>query len=123
MNIQEAVTSVLSKYATFSGRASRSEYWWFALANIIVQLLASVVDSAILHSETPAVAGIVSLALLIPGLAVSARRLHDIGKSGWNLLWAFLPLIGIILLIVWYCRKGDAGDNAYGSDPLEGYDA
>ena len=118
MNIQEAVTSVLTKYATFSGRASRSEYWWFALANVIVQLLASVVDSAILHSETPALAGLLSLALLIPGLAVSVRRLHDIGKSGWNLLWIFLPLIGFILLLVWNCKRGDAGDNDYGSDPL-----
>jgi len=78
---------------------------------------------SILHSETPAVSGLLSLALLIPGLAVSVRRLHDIGKSGWNLLWAFLPLIGIILLLVWNCRKGDAGDNDYGSDPLEGFDA
>ena len=120
MNIQEAVTSVLTKYATFSGRASRSEFWWFALANIIVQILATIIDSAILHSDKPAVAGLLSLALLIPGLAVSIRRLHDIGKSGWNLLWAFLPLIGIILLLVWYCKKGDAGDNAHGSDPLAG---
>jgi len=79
-----------------SGRASRSEYWWFALANIIAQIVATIIDSSILHSETPAVSGLLSLALLIPGLAVSVRRLHDIGKSGWNLLWAFLPLIGII---------------------------
>ena len=123
MNMQEAVTSVLSKYATFSGRAPRSEYWWFALANIIVQIIATIIDTIVLQSETPVVSGILSLALLIPSLAVSVRRMHDIGKSGWNILWAFLPLIGIILLLIWTCRKGDAGDNDYGSDPLEGYDA
>jgi uncharacterized membrane protein YhaH (DUF805 family) len=109
MNITESVTSVLKNYANFDGRARRSEYWWFFLVNILLQSL--------LYLVSPILANIVGLALFIPGLAVAVRRMHDIGKSGWYLLVAFIPLAGIIWLIVLLVTDGQSGTNEYGPDP------
>ena len=122
MNMQEAVVSVLSKYATLSGRAPRSEYWWFALANLLVYIALAIIDRVILRFENGGLATVYSLAVFVPYLAVAVRRLHDINKSGWNLLWSFLPIIGTILLIYWFCQRGNIIDNDYGPDPLDGYD-
>lgn len=98
MSFGEAIKSVFSKYATFSGRARRSEYWYFYLFNILVSIvltiLARVVPSLIYLSY------IYSLAVLIPGLAVAVRRLHDIGKSGWYLLAPLVPYLLLIIVIV-----------------------
>ena len=126
MGMKEAVTSVFNNYANFEGRARRSEYWYFTLFNILVSLafgvLASISDeSGALFRIVMGLEGLYSLAVFIPGLAVTWRRLHDIGKSGANWCWIFLPLVGSILLLVWLCRDGDAGDNQYGPDPREEY--
>lgn len=120
--MQEAVVSVLSKYATFSGRASRSEYWWYTLAYLLLILVAAFIDITILRVENGGVTTVLSLGLLVPNIAVAVRRLHDIDMSGWNLLWLFLPIVGPILLLYWTCKKGDIIDNDYGPDPLDGYD-
>lgn len=107
---------VAERYAQFDGRAGRAEYWWFFLANLLIgvvlQILAAAVDVFFILSF------VYSLALLIPGLAVAVRRLHDTGKSGWMVLIALVPLVGIIILIVFLATEGDAGANEYGEpDP------
>jgi len=115
VSFQEAVTTVLTqKYADFSGRARRSEYWFFALAAFIVYVVAYGIGAAI---GTMIPYYLVALALLVPGLAVGARRLHDTGKSGWLLLIGVIPLIGGIVLLVFFVQDSQPGDNQYGPSP------
>lgn len=116
MDFVTAVKTGLSKYATFQGRACRSEYWFFTLFFIIVSVIANIIDMGI--GSIGIVSLIVSLALLLPGIAVTARRLHDTDRSGWWQLLYFIPLIGAILLLIWFCTKGTAGANRFGEDPL-----
>ncbi|PZP56051.1 MAG: DUF805 domain-containing protein [Micavibrio aeruginosavorus] len=111
------ITCVQDKYVTFQGRASRSEYWYFALFNFLAGLIAGIIDAAI-FGDTGILNLIVVLGLFLPGLAVGVRRLHDIGKSGWWLLISLIPLVGIIILIVFNCQKGDAESNIYGPPPV-----
>lgn len=114
--------TVLKKYAEFNGRARRSEYWYFVLFNVIISIILTLIDYSVFGTgiEGPStISSIYSLALLVPSLAVAVRRLHDTGRSGWNLLWAFLPLIGAILLIVWLATDGQPGSNEYGQNPKE----
>lgn len=105
----------LKKYADFSGRSRRSEYWYFVLFNFLISLVAGFIDGAI---GFQVLGLIVSLALFIPGIAVSVRRLHDVGRSGWWLLIA-LTGIGIIVLIVWHATDGEPGKNKWGHNPKE----
>ena len=98
MSFQESIITVLSKYATFEGRARRSEYWWFYLANTIVSSILSAIGQRLTLFSILSV--IYSLAVLLPGLAVCVRRLHDVGKSGWYIFISLIPLVGAILLIV-----------------------
>jgi uncharacterized membrane protein YhaH (DUF805 family) len=114
MGMPEAVRTVLTKYADFTGRARRSEFWWFYLFNVVVSVVAGLVDQAL---GFPILQIVVGLGLLIPGLAVGARRLHDTGRSGWWQLIALVPLVGIILLIVWWATDGDRGPNSHGAPP------
>ena len=97
----EAIKVCFSKYATFSGRASRSEYWYFFLFSFLLGLI-------------PVINYIAALALLIPSLAVAVRRLHYIGKSGWWYFICLIPLVGAIVLLVFYCQEGQPGANEYG---------
>ncbi len=135
MGFIEAVRSVLGKYATFSGRAPRSEYWWYTLFLIIVSGILfrldlmmfpnlfsyAVTDSgAGFSANAGPLSGIFSLLTFLPGLAVSVRRLHDTDRSGWLLLLALIPLIGWIILIVWFVQRGTTGANRFGDDPLTG---
>jgi len=116
MNIQTAVKTCFNKYATFSGRASRSEYWFFYLFTIIASVITWVIDTMLLGygaDDTGAISLIFQIIIILPGLAVGARRLHDIGKSGWWQLLV-LTLIGIILLIVWFATVGSSKKNNYG---------
>ena len=103
MNFGQAISTCFSNYATFSGRASRPEFWWFFLFQILVSIAASMLGDV--------VAGLVSLAVLLPALAVGARRLHEIGKSGWWQL-IMLTVIGLLLLIYWWVQpaSGDTSD-------------
>ena len=105
----------LKKYAVFSGRARRKEYWMFFLLYFIAMIVANVIDVAAM--KMGAVTLIVSLGLFIPSLAVSIRRLHDINKSGWWMLIAFIPLVGAIVLLVFFCKDGTNGSNPFGDDP------
>mgnify|MGYP003292762906 CR=1 FL=1 len=106
---------VLKQYTDFSGRARRREYWMFVLFNMIIAIVASVLDGVI--GTVGIISGLYSLGVLLPSLAVCVRRLHDIGKSGWNVLWSFLPILGAILLLVWFCKEGQPGDNQWGPNP------
>ncbi|MFM2098180.1 MAG: hypothetical protein RIT06_808 [Chloroflexota bacterium] len=101
-----------SAYAQFSGRASRSEYWWFALFTLIAQAAATIVDVSI---GLDLFANLLTLAFLIPSFALLARRLHDVGRSGWWWLLVF-TIIGAFVVLYWLIRPGDAGANKFG-DP------
>ncbi|MDA8385139.1 MAG: DUF805 domain-containing protein [Actinomycetota bacterium] len=113
-----AVRSVLGQYATFSGRASRAEYWWYSLASAVSLIALSYLLGG---SRLGAVLIIlVDLALLVPGLAVTVRRLHDTGRSGGWIFVALVPFAGAIVLIVMMALRGEPGDNGYGPPhPLE----
>lgn len=108
--------SVLKNYAVFSGRARRKEYWMFMLFNIIVTCIIAVIDSAM---GTVILGVIYALAVFIPSIGVSIRRLHDTNRSGWWLLIAFLPLIGSLVLLVFFVLEGTAGENSHGVDPKQ----
>ena len=120
MSFTDAVKSCFSKYVTFSGRAPRSEYWYWALFTVIAAVLLRIIDMMVLGapaSSTGILGGLFSLATFLPAISVAVRRLHDINRSGWW-YWIILTGIGIILLIVWFCTKGTAGPNRFGTDPL-----
>ena len=106
---------VLKKYAVFNGRASRMEYWMFVLISFIISIILSIVDNAI-HS--PMLESIYGLAVFVPSIAVGVRRLHDTGKSGWWLLIALIPVVGAIVLIVFFILDSQPGDNAYSTNPM-----
>ncbi len=95
MDFGTSIKTCFSKYVDFSGKASRSEFWWFFLFCLILDLVLGCTGFG----------AILSLVLLLPQLAVGARRLHDIGKSGWWQLIALIPVIGIIVLIIWWAKK------------------
>ena len=113
----------LNQYADFNGRARRKEYWMFFLFNMVFTVLASLIDiaagTANLDSGSGVFQGIYSLAVLIPGLAVGVRRLHDVGKSGWMLLIALIPIIGAIWLLVLMVTDSKEGTNKWGENPKE----
>lgn len=111
---------VLKKYAVFSGRAPRKEYWMFFLFNIIIAFGLGIVFGILkgmANIDLLWISNIYSLAVLCPGIAVGVRRLHDIDKSGWWLLLAFIPFLGAIALIVMYCMDSTPGDNRFGPNP------
>ncbi len=111
MNFQTSVQTCLKKYAEFSGRASRPEYWWFYLAVLIASLILSYISTTL--------ANVFALATLLPSLAAGARRLHDTDRSGWwQLLW-IIPVVGWIVVIVFLAQQGQAEDNRFGAPPLE----
>jgi uncharacterized membrane protein YhaH (DUF805 family) len=119
MNFVQAIKSGFSHYVTFSGRACRSEYWFWVLFALIGGAVTAGLDAAI-FGYRPGVSpfnGIFDLVVFLPGIAVAARRLHDIDRTA---LWLLIALTGIgaILLVVWYCFKGTSGPNQFGPDPL-----
>jgi uncharacterized membrane protein YhaH (DUF805 family) len=104
---------VLEHYADFNGRARRAEFWWYFLANLIISIVLNILGAATKFFVI--VAFIYALAVLIPGLAVGVRRLHDTGKSGWWLLIGLIPIVGIIVLIVFFATDGTPAVNEYGA--------
>ena len=99
----------LKNYAGFDGRSQRSEYWYFWLGNLIISL--------ILTYTIPLLSSLFSLAILIPSIAAGCRRMHDIGKSGWMMLIALIPIVGALVVIYWFCQDSEPGNNMYGSNP------
>lgn len=122
MDFLTSVKTCLTNYVTFQGRAIRSEYWWFTLFLIVVSLVLAGVDVMIFGSDgffSP-LSDLFGLATLLPGLAVTARRLHDIDRSGWWMLIGLIPLIGWVILIYWLVQRGTDGPNRFGNDPFGG---
>lgn len=144
MTFGEAIRSVWSQYAVFKGRARRSEFWWWALLTFLIDAALQAVLTwtgtvyRITYFPGPTgqwqqevqgaplaagnvivlvLSGLITLGLLLPSLAVAVRRLHDTGRSGWWLLIALVPLVGVIVLLVFYLIAGSTGTNAYGVDP------
>ena len=111
MSFAQAIEAGFKNYVNFSGRAVRSEYWYWVLFTLLGQIVLMIVDRVIGISLLTV---LFALATLLPGLAVSVRRLHDLDKSGWFLLLAFIPLVGAIILIVWACQEGTPGPNRFG---------
>lgn len=108
---------VKGHYVDFDGRARRTEYWMFVLVNVIISIVIGLIGRAI---GLEVLGSLYSLAVLLPGLAVGARRLHDTGRSGWwQLIW-LVPVIGWIWLIVLFATEGNSGSNEYGEDPKAG---
>ncbi|NAW67157.1 DUF805 domain-containing protein [Photobacterium halotolerans] len=113
----------LRKYAVFSGRAQRQEYWYFFLINLVITLALGIADNLLNTPGTGEGAGLLggvySLAVLIPSVAVGVRRLHDIGKSGWWMLLSLIPVLGFVILLFFFAREGQPGPNEYGNNPKE----
>ncbi|SDR88418.1 Uncharacterized membrane protein YhaH, DUF805 family [Paraoerskovia marina] len=110
MSLVESVKSVFSKYATFSGRARRSEYWWYSLVIFILSAIVGGIGNDILTF-------VFSLVILVPTLAVGVRRLHDTGRTGWWILIGLIPVIGTIVLIIFFVQDSESGSNQYGPSP------
>lgn len=143
MSFTAAVRSVLSQYVGFSGRARRSEYWWFFLFSAVVGIVASLLDSVLgTDFESSATSGIgaslldsalgtdldssgpsglfsliANLVLLLPSLAVGIRRLHDTERSGWWILIGLIPILGLIVLSIFFVQDGTSGPNRFGASP------
>jgi uncharacterized membrane protein YhaH (DUF805 family) len=114
MTFGQAVSTGFSKYATFGGRAGRSEYWYWVLFNLVAAVVLAIIDLALPYRVLELA---FDVATFLPSLAVMIRRLHDTDHSGWWWLIALLPLIGWIVLIVWLCRRGTDGPNRFGLVP------
>jgi len=116
--------AALRKYAAFSGRSRRKEYWMFVLINALISI--ALVFATGMTSESPGLVGsllylVYSLAMLVPGLSVSVRRLHDTGRSGWWLLVGIVPIVGAIALLVFMAQDGQPGDNEFGANPKSAF--
>lgn len=127
MSFSDAVSTCLGKYADFSGRAGRPEFWWFFVFNIAASLMASIFDglagtdvtSTPLTGDQGIVGILVTLALVVPNLSVGARRLHDTGRPAWWLLLLLVPCLGILVLIAFFCLPSQPQPNQYGEPPLQ----
>ncbi|MBN8828802.1 MAG: DUF805 domain-containing protein [Sphingobacteriia bacterium] len=114
------ITICLKKYTEFKGRASRSEYWYWALFIILSDIILYIIEEVVFgYSPTLIISLLFLIIFITPTVSVSVRRLHDINKSGKWLLLALFPIIGWIILFIWSIKKGDEGDNEFGSDPLK----
>lgn len=122
MSFKESIVNVFQNYANFSGRARRSEYWYFTLFIFLVSAVLSGLNAAVFGTDAQmtlftVIQSLFSLATLIPSIAVTVRRLHDIGKSGWFYFLILIPVVGSIILLVWECKDSEPGTNVYGPNP------
>lgn len=119
VSFSQAVRMAFDSYCRFQGRSSRSEYWWWVLFVAILSFCIGIIEGILGFSMTAvqATSGILSLALLLPGLGLSVRRLHDINKSGWWILLGLIPVVGAIVLIIWFAQNSQMQDNQYGPVP------
>lgn len=113
--------AIRDNYSNFSGRARRSEYWYFLLCNLLIAMLLGLLV-ALLGTIGMVLYVFYGLAVLIPSLALVSRRLHDVGKSGWFYFIGLIPVIGSIWLLVLFCTEGNIGPNQYGEDPKRPYE-
>jgi uncharacterized membrane protein YhaH (DUF805 family) len=118
MTFIQAIQSGFSNYVNFSSRAIRSEYWFWVLFVVIGEAVGSGLDYTIFATSTGLFYSVFALAVFLPSLAVAIRRLHDLDRSGWWILISLIPIVGGIVLIVWFCSPGIPGPNRFGPDPL-----
>ncbi len=126
MNFVDAVKSAFARFADFATRSSRSEFWWFMLFYFLVGLVVSIIgftiESSVFGQGMEMTSGIIDLLVflvfIVPTISVTARRLHDIGRSGWWQLMALIPLLGALILLFWVVKRGEDGDNRFGANPL-----
>ena len=107
----------LIKYADFSGRSRRREYWWFAAFNMAVSIVLGVVEAMVGKSQYSLLAGVYCLAVLVPSIAVTVRRLHDTGRNGWWFLISLIPIVGSLVMLVYMVTDSGPGRNQYGPNP------
>ena len=115
MGFTQAISAGFSNYVNFSGRACRSEYWYWILFIVIAEIVTSIIDAVLGIQLVTSIFGLVTL---LPSIAVAIRRLHDLDRTGWWILLSLIPLIGWIVLLIWYVTKGTDGPNRFGPDPL-----
>jgi uncharacterized membrane protein YhaH (DUF805 family) len=120
MNFAQAISSGFSNYVNFGGRAARSEYWYWVLFWFLGTIVAEIIDGVLGRTVIYPLFG---LAIILPSIAVAVRRLHDTDRGGWWILLGLIPIVGIIILIIWYCAKGTDGPNRFGPDPLGSFGA
>lgn len=117
VSLFESIASGFRHYVNFRGRALRSQYWWWTLFVVVVTVIAQFIDGAVSGTDfgqVGVISIIVGLGLFLPGLSVAIRRLHDTNRRGWWILIGLIPIIGWIILFIWYVSKGTEGDNNYG---------
>ena len=119
MTFTQAIAAGFQNYVNFTDRAARWEFWYWVLFALLASLVAGLIDLALFGDSTISpINSLVGLALFLPGLAVSVRRLHDIDRSGWWVLLVLIPIIGIIVLIIWNCTKGTVGSQSLRAGPI-----
>lgn len=109
MQFQESIKTCLNKFVDFKGRASRAEFWWFVLFLVLVNFIADAISDKL--------QGVIAILLLLPYLAVAVRRLHDIDKRWYYILWGLVPLIGFLIMLYFYLQKSNPMSNAFGPTP------
>ena len=117
MGFAQAISAGFSNYVNFRDRACRSEYWYWILFIVIADIVAGIID-AVLGMQI--VTGLFGLVTIIPNIAIAIRRLHDLDRTGWWILLGFIPLIGWIILLIWYVTKGTDGPNRFGPGSFRG---
>lgn len=110
------------RFGDFKGRSRRSEYWYFALFNAIISYALMFLGSLISSNVGMGLYGLYVLAAIVPGVAVAVRRMHDVGKTGWLLLIGLIPIVGAILLLIWFVTEGEHSSNKWGPNPKYGSD-
>lgn len=124
MTFKESITTCLTKYAVFTGRAPRSEYWWFLVGQLVAGFIVGFIAGflglvlGVGHSLSNLASIVLTIGLFLPALGVAIRRLHDIGKSGWWYLLVFIPIIGWLLLLYWFVQPSVSETNEYGEAPV-----
>jgi len=119
MNFKEAVKSVFSKYVIADGRACRSEFWFFVLFNLLVQIIIIITVKVTHYDVVLLLIPIHILITILPGISVMIRRMHDVGRTGWLYLLQLVPIIGTAVILIWLCSASQPGSNKYGPNPKE----
>jgi uncharacterized membrane protein YhaH (DUF805 family) len=115
MGFAQAISAGFSNYVNFRDRACRSEYWYWILFIVLADIVAGIIDAVLGMQIVTSLFGLVTI---IPNIAIAIRRLHDLDRTGWWILLGFIPLIGWIILLIWYVTRGTDGPNRFGPDPL-----